>query len=61
MKIMFKRGFYLYLIDLEKYIVHNILPQESFFVGAPYNYEPNIQVGHVRVSQLTTSEYKNVK
>jgi hypothetical protein len=49
MKIMFKRGFYLYLIDLEKYIVHSISIQESLFVRAPYNYEPNIQVGHVRV------------
>lgn len=49
MKIMFKRGFYLYLIDLEKYIVHNISIQESLFVLTPYNYAPNIRVGHVRV------------
>ena len=38
-EILFKHGFYLYLIDLEKFIVHNILIQESFFVLATFNHE----------------------
>jgi hypothetical protein len=49
---MVKYEFYLYLIDLEKYIVHNIFIQESLFVLVPYNHAPNIQAGLVRVQQL---------